>query len=115
MSAVISKQPSPTPTEAAANAETTIKPGRCPGLPVAELLTIRLDLLRLGNERERERLFAACKNDGIFYLDLQIDGSHFSRIVESMHRLNADLFLHLSDDDKRSYDSDALSSLGRNG
>lgn len=89
--------------------------GRPPDSLVADLFTIRLDLLQAGSESEHEKLFAACEKDGIFYLDFRQSGADLVKTIEGMHQLSLDTFARLSEREKVDCDVDKFSSVGRHG
>ncbi|KAL9109987.1 MAG: hypothetical protein Q9187_008106, partial [Circinaria calcarea] len=83
-------------------------------VPVATLQRVRLDLLQVGNAAESEKLFAACRNEGFFYLDFQHAKSIIPEVVEGIYTLEEELF-NLLEQEKLRYDVDKLSKMKLNG
>src|SRR5213592_1357697 len=85
-------------------------------LPLANLKTIHLEDLRRGSVGEKEKLFAAAQDDGIFYLDFTEDlGEHqISDLIQNIYSLSQSLF-DLDLDEKMQYDVDQISKLKLNG
>jgi isopenicillin N synthase-like dioxygenase len=83
------------------------------GLPIAQLQTVRLDLLRECNSVEAQKLLEACQTDGYFYLDIRNVDVDFG-VLDRMYELCREIF-SLPLDDKLLYDVDKLSSLKLNG
>ncbi|KAJ5985073.1 hypothetical protein N7499_008674 [Penicillium canescens] len=85
-------------------------------LPLANLKTIHLEDLRRGSIGEKEKIFAAAQDDGIFYLDFTEDhGEHrISDLIQNIYSLSQSLF-DLDLDEKMQYDVDQISKLKLNG
>jgi isopenicillin N synthase-like dioxygenase len=85
-------------------------------LPLATLKTIYLQELRRGSTGEKEKLFAAAQDNGIFYLDFTEDlGEHrISDLIQNIYSLSQSLF-DLDLDEKMQYDVDQISKLKLNG
>ena len=83
-------------------------------VPVATLQRVRLDLLQVGNVAEAEKLFAACRNEGFFYLDFRHAKSFVPEVVEGIYTLEEELF-NLLEQEKLRYDVDKLSKMKLNG
>lgn len=89
--------------------------GYSPELPVAELVTIKLKDLYAGDRVQAAKLFKACKEDGIFYLDLQHPNyEDFLRAADKMYALAGELF-DLDIAEKLEYDVDKLGKMKLNG
>ncbi|EOD50828.1 putative 2og-fe oxygenase protein [Neofusicoccum parvum UCRNP2] len=76
--------------------------------PLANIKEISLELLNNGDEAEAAKLFHACKEDGVFYLNLRnFDGtdSHLLRTSSDIYQLSKELF-DLTEDEKMKYDID---------
>jgi isopenicillin N synthase-like dioxygenase len=82
----------------------------------APLKTIRLQDLRRGSTEEKNKIFAAAKEDGIFYLDFTEDLGEYKLgdLVENIYSFSHSLFdLDLAE--KMQYDVDKISELKLNG
>ena len=87
-----------------------------PSTLFASLKTIRLQDLRRGSTEEKKKIFAAAKDDGIFYLDFTEDlGEHqLGNLVEDIYSLSHSLF-DLDLEEKMQYDVDKIGELKLNG
>ncbi|GME42125.1 hypothetical protein MMC12_006235 [Neofusicoccum parvum] len=76
--------------------------------PLANIKEISLELLKNGDEAEAAKLFHACNEDGVFYLNLRnFDGTdgHLLRTSSDIYQLSKELF-DLAEDEKMKYDID---------
>lgn len=78
---------------------------------------ISLDLLLGANDDEEARLLRACRDDGVFYLNLRgpdgVDGP-LLRSSRDIYRVSKNLF-HLPDAEKMRYDIDQHGQMKLNG
>lgn len=82
----------------------------------APLKTIRLQDLRRGSAEEKNKIFAAAKEDGIFYLDYTDDQGDYKlgELVEQIYSFSHSLFdIDLAE--KMQYDVDKIGELKLNG
>ena len=84
--------------------------------PFGSLKTISLRDLRRCSAEESDKLFAAAKDDGIFYLDLTEDvgKNRLADLVGGIYGLSRSLF-DLDIDEKMQYDVDQIGELKLNG
>lgn len=87
-----------------------------PSLRYAPLKTIRLGALQRGDSEEKDKLFAAAKEDGIFYLDISEDEGEYKlvNLIWEIYGLSRSLF-NLELEEKMQYDVDKIGSLKLNG
>ncbi|KAI9685954.1 MAG: hypothetical protein M1820_010709 [Bogoriella megaspora] len=80
------------------------------------LKVVNLQALLDDDQQERDKLFAAVKDEGFFYLDFRhVEGSSIIlELLEDMFRFQEELF-SLPDDQKTKYDVDTLSYMKLNG
>lgn len=83
-------------------------------LPVAQLQTISFEGLRKGLNGESTKLFEACCNDGIFYLDMAGTEPNISEAVSDIYALEEEIF-NLSEEELMCFDIDKLSPRKLNG
>lgn len=84
------------------------------GLPLAKLQSIDLALLQEGNNDEIRHLLEACRESGIFYLNLQGIREKMSVITDGLYNLTRDLY-HMPYEEKMLYDVDRLCKMKSNG
>ena len=84
------------------------------GLSLAQVKTINLEALGVGDKEEQSRLFGACCDDGFFYLDIEGTTAGFGASVEEVYQLEHELFI-LPEQELLQYDIDNLSSKKLNG
>ena len=65
-------------------------------------------------EEERSRLFKACRDDGLFYLDMREVMKDIDTTVADIYSLQRKIF-DLSEEEKMKYDVDVLSPRKLNG
>jgi len=82
----------------------------------APLRTIRLHDLCRGFPEEKEKLYAAATEDGIFYLDFSEEQNEFdlANLTEGIYSLSRSLF-DLDLEEKLQYDVDKIGELKLNG
>ena len=87
-----------------------------PSCLFAPLKTIRLQDLRRASTEERNKIFQAARDDGIFYLDCMNDlgENHLGNIVEEIYNFSHSLF-NLELEEKMQYDVDKIGELKLNG
>jgi hypothetical protein len=87
-----------------------------PSLHYAPLKTVNLGALQRGDSEEKNKLFAAAKEDGIFYLSISEDEGEYqlADLVEEIYGLSKSLF-KLDLEEKMQYDVDKVGSLKLNG
>ena len=83
-------------------------------LLVARLETISYEALRDGCEVEATRLFNACCQDGIFYLDMASTEPGILQAVDDIYALEGEIF-DLPEEKLMQYDIDVLSPRKLNG
>lgn len=83
---------------------------------IAPIKTIRLHDLCRGSIEEKEKLYAAAAEDGIFYLDFSEDQNEFglTNLTEGIYSLSRSLF-DLDLEEKLRYDVDKIGELKLNG
>jgi isopenicillin N synthase-like dioxygenase len=86
------------------------------GLPLATLATIDIQKLRSNDSAEKQKLLAAAKEDGFFYLSLEAlpELDEVEGVVSGINDLERDLF-GLSDEEKMEFDVDKQGVMKLNG
>ena len=80
----------------------------------AQLKTVSLQALQQEDALESFKLFRACVEDGIFYLDISQTSADTLRAIERIYQLEESLF-DLREDELLQYDIDRLSPTKLNG
>lgn len=82
----------------------------------ASLKTIHLHDLCRGSPEEKEKLYAAATEDGIFYLDFSEDQNEFdlANLTDDIYSLSRSLF-NIGLEEKLRYDVDKIGELKLNG
>ena len=83
-------------------------------LSTARLHTIRLESLIRDDESESWKLFDACLNDGIFYIDFSGTNQHDQEVTERLYTLERELFL-TPEEELLKFDIDKLFPKKMNG
>ncbi|MCJ1350952.1 MAG: hypothetical protein MMC33_000934 [Icmadophila ericetorum] len=83
-------------------------------LPTARVKTISYQLLRDGHLNEALKLLDACREDGLFYLDMEGAALNIQEAIEEIFTLEEKLFA-LPEDEKMQFDIDKLSPRKLNG
>lgn len=81
---------------------------------VAQVQTIRFEGLCNGDADEQARLYRACCDDGLFYLDMQGTAEDIDAAVEDIYGLETQLFT-MPEEALIQYDIDKLSPKKLNG